>query len=129
MTHLSRTPALACPKNILAALMLALCLTGAAAAGTTYYVSSTGNNSNNGLTTTTAWRNVQYAASHVAAGDTVNILGGVYNETVNIPAYIASLQKQMRAAAKELDFETAAELRDKIRSLQQKELAVGVKVE
>jgi excinuclease ABC subunit B len=54
---------------------------------------------------------------------------GEYLQTVNIPAYIASLQKQMRAAAKELDFETAAELRDKIRSLQQKELAVGVKVE
>ena len=54
---------------------------------------------------------------------------GEYLQTVNIPEYIASLQKQMRAAAKELDFETAAELRDKIRSLQQKELAVGVKVE
>jgi excinuclease ABC subunit B len=54
---------------------------------------------------------------------------GEYMQTVNIPAYVASLQKQMRAAAKELDFETAAELRDKIRSLQQKELAVGVKVE
>jgi len=54
---------------------------------------------------------------------------GEYLPTVNIPAYVASLQKQMRAAAKELDFETAAELRDKIRSLQQKELAVGVKVE
>jgi excinuclease ABC subunit B len=54
---------------------------------------------------------------------------GEYLQTVNIPAYVASLQKQMRAAAKELDFETAAELRDKIRSLQQKELAVGVKVE
>ncbi len=54
---------------------------------------------------------------------------GEYLSTVNIPAYVASLQKQMRAAAKELDFETAAELRDKIRSLQQKELAVGVKVD
>jgi excinuclease ABC subunit B len=54
---------------------------------------------------------------------------GEYLPTVNIPAYVASLQKQMRAAAKELDFETAAELRDKIRSLQQKELTVGVKVE
>ncbi len=53
---------------------------------------------------------------------------GEYLQTVNIPAYVASLQKQMRAAAKELDFETAAELRDKIKSLQQKELAVGVKV-
>jgi len=48
---------------------------------------------------------------------------------VNIPALIASLDKQMRAAAKQLDFETAAELRDKIRSLRQQEMAVGVKVE
>jgi excinuclease ABC subunit B len=54
---------------------------------------------------------------------------GEYISTVNIPALIASLDKQMRAAAKELDFETAAELRDKIRSLRQQEMAVGVKVE
>jgi len=54
---------------------------------------------------------------------------GEYMPTVNLPALIASLEKQMRAAARELDFETAAELRDKIRSLRQKELAVGVKVE
>lgn len=54
---------------------------------------------------------------------------GEYVPTVNIPALIASLDKQMRAAAKELDFETAAELRDKIKSLRQKEMAVGVKVE
>jgi excinuclease ABC subunit B len=54
---------------------------------------------------------------------------GEYVQTVNIPQLIASLEKQMRAAAKELDFETAAELRDKIRSLRQQEMAVGVKVE
>jgi excinuclease ABC subunit B len=54
---------------------------------------------------------------------------GEYLSTVNLPALIASLEKQMRAAAKELDFETAAELRDKIRSLRQQEMAVGVKVE
>jgi len=65
-----------------------------------------------------------YFTVPIAAEDT-----GEYLPTVNIPAYVASLQKQMRAAAKELDFETAAELRDKIRSLQQKELTVGVKVE
>ncbi|MFA5073760.1 MAG: excinuclease ABC subunit UvrB [Nitrospirota bacterium] len=53
---------------------------------------------------------------------------GEYISTVNIPALISSLEKQMRAAAKELDFETAAQLRDKIRSLQQKEMAVGVRV-
>ena len=61
-------------------------LPGVALAGTTYFVSTTGSNSNNGLTTGTAWRNIQYAASHVQAGDTVNIMGGIYNETVNIPS-------------------------------------------
>jgi len=54
---------------------------------------------------------------------------GGYVPTVNIPQLIASLEKQMRAAARELDFETAAGLRDKIRSLRQQEMAVGVKVE
>ncbi len=54
---------------------------------------------------------------------------GEYVPTVNLPALIASLEKQMRQAAKELDFETAAELRDKIKSLRQQEMTVGVKVE
>ncbi len=54
---------------------------------------------------------------------------GEYVPTVNLPALIASLEKQMRQAAKELDFETAAELRDKIKSLKQQEMTVGVKVE
>jgi excinuclease ABC subunit B len=54
---------------------------------------------------------------------------GEYVPTVNIPRLIASLEKQMRGAAKELDFETAAGLRDKIRSLQKQEMTVGVKVE
>jgi len=53
--------------------------------GANYYVSTSGNNGNDGLSPTSAWRNIQYAADHVAAGDTVNILGGVYNELVNIP--------------------------------------------
>jgi excinuclease ABC subunit B len=54
---------------------------------------------------------------------------GEYVPTVNIPQLISRLEKEMRAAAKELDFERAAELRDKIRSLRQQEMAVGVKVE
>jgi len=77
------------PPRWLAAGVLALALAGCSAvafAGTTYFVSTGGNNGNDGLSPTSAWRNVQYAANHVAAGDTVNILGGVYNETVNIPA-------------------------------------------
>ena len=67
-----------------AALMAALVSISASA--TTYYVSTSGSNSNNGLSTGTAWRNIQYAANHVVAGDSVEVLGGTYNETVNIPA-------------------------------------------
>ncbi len=59
-------------------------LCSALASATTYYVSTSGSNSNSGLNTSSAWRNIQYAADHVAAGDTVQVLGGTYNETVNI---------------------------------------------
>lgn len=52
-----------------------------------------------------------------------------YVSTVDIPGLIARLEKEMRAAAKGLEFERAAELRDKIKSLRQKEMAVGVKVD
>lgn len=71
---------------VLLAAMLSVLMTGASAFATTYYVATTGNNNNNGLTTSSAWRNVQYAANHVQAGDTIQVLGGVYNELVNIPA-------------------------------------------
>lgn len=66
---------------------MALVLAAAGAAhSTTYYVSTSGNNANSGLSVGAAWRNVQYSADHVVAGDKVKILGGVYNETVNIAA-------------------------------------------
>jgi excinuclease ABC subunit B len=52
-----------------------------------------------------------------------------YVATVDLPKLIARWDKEMRQAAKDLDFERAAELRDKIRALRQKEMAVGVKVE
>jgi hypothetical protein len=68
---------------LLFALTLLALVTGAQA--TTYYVSTSGSNSNSGLSVTSAWRNIQYAANHVQAGDTVNVLAGSYNETVNIP--------------------------------------------
>lgn len=41
-----------------------------------------------------------------------------------IPKRIAALQKEMRAAAGQLEFERAAELRDRIQRLQQQELAL-----
>lgn len=69
----------------LSLVLLAAWVLAATAHATTYYVSTSGSNSNSGLSTTSAWRNIQYAASHVQAGDTVNVLAGSYNETVNIP--------------------------------------------
>ncbi len=45
---------------------------------TTYYVVTTGNDANPG-TALQPWRTVSYAASKVAAGDTVRINPGIYN--------------------------------------------------
>ena len=89
-------------------------------------------NKEHGITPQSIKKNIQAALRTVYEGDyfTVPIAAeeaGEYVPTVNIPALIAQLEKQMRAAAKALDFETAAELRDKIRSLKQQEMAVGVK--
>ncbi len=79
MRAISRGP-LVCVTVTILTLLLSL-----AAPASTYFVSTSGNNSNNGLSTSSAWRNIQYAADHVQAGDTVQVLGGTYNETVNIP--------------------------------------------
>ena len=66
------------------AFALVSCGWGTLTFAATFYVSTTGNNANSGLATGSAWRNVQYAADHVQAGDSVNVLGGVYHETVNV---------------------------------------------
>ncbi len=91
-------------------------------------------NKKHNITPQSIRKNIQAALRTVYEQDyfTVPIAAeeaGEYVPTVNLPALIASLEKQMRAAAKDLDFETAAELRDKIRSLRQQEMTVGVKVE
>jgi len=91
-------------------------------------------NKKHSITPQSIKKNIQAALRTVYEQDyfTVPVAAEEYGEhvpTVNLPALIASLEKQMRAAAKALDFETAAELRDKIRSLRQQEMAVGVKVE
>jgi Protein of unknown function (DUF1565) len=57
---------------------------GAAAAGLSYYVSTSGNDNNPG-TLGSPWRTIQHAANTVAAGDTVSVRAGVYNEHVNVP--------------------------------------------
>ena len=52
-----------------------------------------------------------------------------YVTAAEIPKMITALEREMRSAAKELDFERAAELRDKIKGLREKELAMGVRVD
>jgi excinuclease ABC subunit B len=43
----------------------------------------------------------------------------------DIPKTVAEMRKQMHAAAEDLDFEKAAELRDRIKALEAIQLAVG----
>jgi hypothetical protein len=54
-----------------------------AAQGTAYYVAKSGSNSNAG-TAAAPWLTISYAASKVAAGDTVYVGAGTYNESVSI---------------------------------------------
>ncbi len=50
-------------------------------AGTALYVATSGNDGNNG-SFHSPWRTIQHAASTAVAGDTVYVMGGVYNEVV-----------------------------------------------
>jgi hypothetical protein len=49
----------------------------------TYYVSTTGSDTNAG-TLAAPWRTIQHAANSVHAGDTVQVMGGTYNEIVTM---------------------------------------------
>jgi hypothetical protein len=52
-----------------------------ATSGNTYYVATSGNDSNPG-SSVAPWKTIQHAANTAAAGDTVLVHGGVYNEHV-----------------------------------------------
>ncbi|MEI6488555.1 MAG: T9SS type A sorting domain-containing protein [Bacteroidota bacterium] len=49
----------------------------------TFYVATTGSNSNTG-SSANPWLTIQYAANHIASGDTVIVNSGTYNERVTI---------------------------------------------
>lgn len=64
-------------------LVLVALWTGSANAANTYYVATTGSDSNPG-TLAQPFLTIQKAANTVAAGDTVDIFGGMYRETVTM---------------------------------------------
>ncbi len=55
-----------------------------AQSGVAFYVSTSGSDSNSG-TIGSPWRTIQHAANSVNAGATIDVRGGVYNESVSIP--------------------------------------------
>src|SRR3546814_11297990 len=79
-----------------------------------------------GITPTTIKRNIGDIIAHVASKDQVTIaLGDDKPDHMvghNLRAYIADLEKKMRDAAADLEFEEAGRLRDEIRRL---EAAIG----
>jgi excinuclease ABC subunit B len=86
-------------------------------------------NEANGITPTTIKRNIGDIIKDVSQRDQVTIEIDEDRPHMvghNLRAYIEDLEKQMRAAAADLEFETAGRLRDEIRSLEQEELGLPV---
>ncbi|MDX2211380.1 MAG: excinuclease ABC subunit UvrB [Sphingopyxis sp.] len=86
-------------------------------------------NEAHGITPASIKKNIGDIIAHVASKDSVvvDIGEGMPDHMVghNLRAYIADLEKQMRDAAANLEFETAARLRDEIRKLEADELGIG----
>ena len=86
-------------------------------------------NEANGITPTTIKRNIGDIIAHVSNRDQVTVAIDEDRPHMvghNLRAYIEDLEKQMRKAASDLEFETAGRLRDEIRALEQEELGVPV---
>ncbi len=85
-------------------------------------------NIEHGITPTTIKRNIGDIIAHVASKDGVVIDIGddkpAHMVGHNLRAYIADLEKKMRDAAADLEFEEAGRLRDEIRKLEADELGL-----
>ena len=86
-------------------------------------------NLEHGITPTTIRRNIGDIIAHVSQGDQVTVPIDEDRPHMvghNLRAYIEDLEKQMRKAASDLEFETAGRLRDEIRQLENDELGLPV---
>jgi excinuclease ABC subunit B len=86
-------------------------------------------NTEHGITPTTIRRNIGDIIAHVASKGQVTIPIDEDRPHMvghNLRAYIEDLEKQMRKAASDLEFETAGRLRDEIRQLENEELGLPV---
>jgi len=84
-------------------------------------------NLEHGITPTTIRRNIGDIIAHVSQGDQVTVPiddDRAHMVGHNLRAYIEDLEKQMRKAAADLEFETAGRLRDEIRQLENDELGL-----
>ena len=87
-------------------------------------------NAEHGITPTTIKKNIGDIIANVASKDMVTVPLGddapVHLAGHNLRAYIQDLEKKMRDAAADLEFETAGRIRDEIRKLEADELGLGV---
>jgi excinuclease ABC subunit B len=85
-------------------------------------------NEENGITPESIVKPVDMALAAVVAADYVTVPAEIDEADLTSPdqldQLIASLEKQMREAAKQFEFEKAAQLRDRIKALKEKEASV-----
>ena len=87
-------------------------------------------NHEHGITPETIKKRIHDLEYHVAEADYVEVSiaaeeEAVYATEADVEKTIAALEQEMKAAAKTLEFERAAKLRDRIRALRQQELLFG----